>query len=313
MIKIDLITGFLGAGKTTFIKKYASYFIKQGQTVGILENDYGAINVDMMLLQDLMSDNCELEMISGGCDEETHRRRFKTKLISMGMCGYDRVIVEPSGVYDIDEVFDVIHDEPLDKWYEPGNIIAIADASAADNLSEKSSYVLASEISCAGKIILSHSDEADEQKIKDTIDYINLSLKDIGCKRQIGMSDIKKGILNLTDEDLKEIAECGYRLNSYQKQDINMQDGKFASLYFMNTGLGSEDVKKAAENIFADKKCGNIIRIKGFFKENDKWYEVNAIKKKTSINEIREGQDVIIVIGENLNADIVGNYIGKHD
>ena len=60
MIKIDLITGFLGAGKTTFIKKYVSYFIKQGQTVGILENDYGAINVDMMLLQDLMSDNCEL-------------------------------------------------------------------------------------------------------------------------------------------------------------------------------------------------------------------------------------------------------------
>ena len=42
-------------------------------------------------------------MISSGCDEETHRRRFKTKLISMGMCGYDRVIVEPSGVYDIDE------------------------------------------------------------------------------------------------------------------------------------------------------------------------------------------------------------------
>ena len=328
MIKIDLITGFLGAGKTTFIKKYASYFIKQGQTVGILENDYGAINVDMMLLQDLMSDNCELEMISGGCDEETHRRRFKTKLISMGMCGYDRVLIEPSGIFDMDEFFDTLHEEPLDRWYEIGNVITIVDgklesnlsmqadyvlASAADNLSEKSSYVLASEISCAGKIILSHSDEADEQKIKDTIDYINLSLKDIGCKRQIGMSDIKKGILNLTDEDLKEIAECGYRLNSYQKQDINMQDGKFASLYFMNTGLGSEDVKKAAENIFADKKCGNIIRIKGFFKENDKWYEVNAIKKKTSINEIWEGQDVIIVIGENLNADIVGNYIGKHD
>lgn len=42
-------------------------------------------------------------MISGGCDKETHRRRFKTKLISMAMCGYDRVIVEPSGIYDVDE------------------------------------------------------------------------------------------------------------------------------------------------------------------------------------------------------------------
>ena len=50
MIKIDLITGFLGAGKTTFIKKYASYLMKQGRKIGILENDFGAVNVDMLLL-----------------------------------------------------------------------------------------------------------------------------------------------------------------------------------------------------------------------------------------------------------------------
>ena len=43
MIKIDLITGFLGAGKTTFIKKYASYLMKQGRKIGILENDFGAV------------------------------------------------------------------------------------------------------------------------------------------------------------------------------------------------------------------------------------------------------------------------------
>ena len=93
MIKIDLITGFLGSGKTTFIKKYASYLLKKGMNIGVLENDFGAVNVDMMLLQDLMGDNCELEMVSGGCDADCHRRRFKTKLIAMGMCGYDRVIV----------------------------------------------------------------------------------------------------------------------------------------------------------------------------------------------------------------------------
>ena len=63
MVKIDLITGFLGSGKTTFIKKYAKYLIDSGKNIGILENDYGAVNVDMMLLQDLMGDQCELEMI----------------------------------------------------------------------------------------------------------------------------------------------------------------------------------------------------------------------------------------------------------
>ena len=65
MIKIDLITGFLGAGKTTFIRKYAKYLMDSGKNIGILENDFGAVNVDMMMLQDLMGDQCELEMISG--------------------------------------------------------------------------------------------------------------------------------------------------------------------------------------------------------------------------------------------------------
>ena len=57
MIKIDLITGFLGSGKTTFIKKYAHHLLKQGYKIGIIENDYGAVNVDMMLLQDMMEKN----------------------------------------------------------------------------------------------------------------------------------------------------------------------------------------------------------------------------------------------------------------
>ena len=115
MVKIDLITGFLGAGKTTFIRSYAEYLIRKGENIGILENDFGAVNVDMMLLQDLEGEHCELEMVSGGCDKDCHRRRFKTKLIAMGMCGYDRVLVEPSGVFDVDEFFDALREEPLER------------------------------------------------------------------------------------------------------------------------------------------------------------------------------------------------------
>ena len=54
MITIDLITGFLGAGKTTFIRKYATHLMEQGLNIGILENDHGAVNVDAMLLQDIL-------------------------------------------------------------------------------------------------------------------------------------------------------------------------------------------------------------------------------------------------------------------
>ena len=62
----------------------------------------------------------------------------------MGMCGYDRVIVEPSGIFDVDEFFDALHEEPLDKWYEIGNVIAIVDAKLAEDLSAEADYLLAS-------------------------------------------------------------------------------------------------------------------------------------------------------------------------
>ena len=149
MIKVDLITGFLGAGKTTFIKKYAKHLMEQGLSIGILENDYGAVNVDMMLLQELQGTQCDLSMVAGGCDADCHRRRFKTKLIAMGMSGYDRVLIEPSGIFDVDEFYDVLYEEPLNRWYETGNVIAIVDGGLEDRLSSQSEFLLASQIADA--------------------------------------------------------------------------------------------------------------------------------------------------------------------
>ena len=105
MVKVDLITGFLGAGKTTFLLKYAKYLIDNGENVCILENDYGPVNVDMMLLDKI---DCDKEMVSGSYDYDCHFRRFKTKLISMAIKKYDRVIIEPSGLFHTDEFFDAL-------------------------------------------------------------------------------------------------------------------------------------------------------------------------------------------------------------
>ena len=211
MVKIDLITGFLGSGKTTFLKQYAQYLLRQGQNIGILENDFGAVNVDMMLLQDLEGEKCELEMISGGCDAETHRRRFRTKLIAMGMSGYDRVLVEPSGIYDVDEFFDVLRDEPLDQWYEIGSVIAIVDAGLDPELSDEANYLLASEAANAGSIVLSHADEVGTEQIEETIAHLNAALKQVKCSRQVGEEVLRKSGAQLTDADFEQILKNGYR------------------------------------------------------------------------------------------------------
>ena len=217
MVKIDLITGFLGSGKTTFIKKYAKYLMDKGENIGILENDFGAVNVDMMLLQELEGDRCELEMVSGGCDVDCHRRRFKTKLIAMAMCGYDRVIVEPSGIYDVDEFFDTLHEEPLDKWYKIDNVITLVNASLESELSEASRYLLASQASVAGSIILTRLEEAGIDQAKDTVKRIKDALIECKCNRDIDDAVIYKETLSHTNEDFDKISTSGYNMSSYKK------------------------------------------------------------------------------------------------
>ncbi len=309
MIKIDLITGFLGSGKTTFIKKYAKYLMAQNLNIGILENDFGAVNVDVMLLQDIVCDKCTIEMVSGGCDADCHKRRFKTKLIAMGMSGYDRIIVEPSGIFDIDEFFDTLHEEPLDRWYEIGNVIAIVDASLENNLSKEADYLLASQIANAGNILLSKTKEASDCDITDTIAHLNRVLKQIQCNRRFSDDTIiRKDWENLTPDDFSNIENCGFVTEKYTKLWFDNQD-IFTSLYFMNMHMSESELCSAAKAILQDTACGNVFRIKGFLQLPDHtWIELNATHKKTTTKPIPKGQEIVIVIGENLNQDIINAY-----
>ena len=309
MVKIDLITGFLGAGKTTFLKKYAEYLLAKGENIGILENDFGAVNVDMMLLQDLMGDHCELEMVSGGCDADCHRRRFKTKLIAMGMCGYDRVIVEPSGIFDVDEFFDALREEPLDRWYEVGNVIAIVDANLEEQLSEDAEYILASEVANAGAIVLSHADEVTKEQADAAVMHLNRALERIKCSRKMDREVLRKSTLALTDQDFDNLTEAGYQMESYCKPDLDEKKG-FESVYFMNVDMTEQQLMEAVEMLMNDRQCGEVFRVKGFLeKEDGSWIQLNATHNGITTNPIEKGQSVIIVIGEGLQEKVIQNYI----
>lgn len=301
MVKIDLITGFLGAGKTTFIRKYAEYLMDKGLSIGILENDYGAVNVDMMLLQDMSGDNCELEMVAGGCDYDCHRRRFKTKLISMGMCGYDRVIVEPSGIYDVDEFFDVLHEEPLDNWYEIGNVITIVDSKLDNDMSVHSDYMLACQLADAGSVILSRTKEADKSDIDNTIVHLNNALKNVRCSRVLDKEIICKDWDTFTEKDYEKILNSGYVMENYTKLFSHDDEG-FQSVYYMNKKFTKDELQKIIKEVMDDKKCGNIFRVKGFMKISDNsWIQLNATHNEIRIEPIDKGQEVIIIIGEELD------------
>lgn len=307
MIKIDLITGFLGSGKTTFIKKYARWLVAKGERVCILENDYGAINIDRVLLQDLLGPNCELEMVVGGDGAEAHQRRFRTKLISMAMLGYTRVLVEPSGIYDVDEFFDTLYEEPLDRWYELGSVLAIVDARLDPGLSPASRYLLASEAANAGKIILSKlSEDTQNDTIAQTLALLNQAMEELQCSRRFSYPNdvLAKPWDQLEDADFRMLEAAGYRHVSFLKKAVTEEDA-YQSLFYMHYETTPEDLRARVLKLLEDPAAGHVLRIKGF----SSGLELNVTKDERHFRPLTAPtEDVIIVIGEGLRKDIVAGY-----
>lgn len=314
LIKIDLITGFLGSGKTSFIKKYAKYLIDRGEKICILENDYGAINIDMVLLNELLGPNCELEMVVGGDGHEAHQRRFRTKLISMGMLGYTRVIIEPSGIYDMDEFFDTLCESPLDRWYEAGSVISIVDGNNPSELSPEAEYLLMSESACAGKLVISklHDTEAPYtmQFSEGTVTRLNEAMEKYNCKRRFSIDDvIAKDWETFTDQDFESIKNAGFRHASHVKLPLS-DNSDFQSLFYFGFRTGEEDLRDLLSKLLQDREAGNIIRIKGFMTLSDSEYlEINATKERISISSVkRQTEDVLIIIGEKLDKNKIAGF-----
>ena len=280
MVQVDLITGFLGAGKTTFLRRYVRYLVAQGHNVCILENDFGAVNVDAM------------------------QRRMRTKLIAMAMRGFDRVVVEPSGIFDVDEFFDVLRDDPLDRWYHIGNVIAIVDAMLPETLSPQAEYVLASETANAGRVLGSRTQLAGQQQTAAAVAHLTRALEGCKCSRRFAPEEIiTKDWARLTDADLAAIAACGCRQASCEKLHFDEHEA-FSSLCFLEQHLTLQQLQAAADHLFADAACGHVLRVKGFAPDpqgTTGWLELNATAAGRTLEPIPQGQDVLIVIGEGLD------------
>ena len=224
----------------------------------------------------------------------------------MAMSGYSHVVIEPSGIFDVDEFFDTLRESPLDKWYKIGSVITIADPTMTADVSAESSYLIASQAAVAGTILFSRCAEADRGQIDRTLDSLKTNMAAIRCTRDPHNYYIAKPWEELTESELDEIGASGYSEPSFVK--MQNEDEGYSSIYFMNKDISIMQLKETAQKIFADELCGEVFRIKGFTTSHDQWYEVNVTKNGFVSRPIDEGQSIIIVIGENLDRDCIGKY-----
>lgn len=311
MIKIDLITGFLGSGKTTFIKYYAARLADEGKKIGIIENDNGAINVDRLLLEENLGDSCDLEMVIGGDGDACRQRRLKSKLIAMGMLGYDRILIEPSGIFDVDELMDILHESPLDHWYVLGNVITIIDATMPmDHLSEAASYMLSKQAADAGTIVLSHAENLTDDGEAAIVDKLNAMLADWKCSRSLTEKDVfvKHHLSDLTTDDADRIAKKTASLYDLGRRP--MGPAHFTTYFMMDYNADEATLKEKAKATFDVGKYGGVFRVKGFVPDGDKWLELNATEDAVTVSESDVGQAVIIFVGENMQLDALSALWG---
>ena len=289
MIKLDLVTGLLGSGKTTFIKNYIDHLKSKNLKVCLIVNDYGAVNVDTLILNTL---GVDIESVASACDSACHIRRLKTKLITIIMKHYDYVIIEPSGIFDTDELFDLMYEEPIASSIEINNIFCLYDINNK-KLSEEEEYFFVSESSVCGRLIVT---KRDSKNILIDLDYLNSLYKKYNCPKILTSNDILYN--DSIDYDNLNI---GYNNYPHIKMPY-IDSNEFSSLYILDKDITEEKLDSIKDILFNDPRYGNVLRIKGFI-YTDKYYLINITKDSYLCEEIKEVQKVLIIIGRNLNKE----------
>ena len=300
MIPVDLVTGFLGAGKTSFLLRYARFLLGKGQRLGILVYDHGAVNVDLPLLGTLRSERCEVETLASACGGDCHRRRFRSRLIAMAMSGYDRILIEPSGVFDMDEFYDTLREEPLESWLEIGNVICVLDARLPEDLLPEEDFFLASQAACAGRVVLSRVQLASWQEIENTLRHLDRAADAIRAAEKPSGRTLARDWDALGADDFADLSRCGFFFPDYVKTVAGGETG-FQSLSFLNLPLGGSELRKKAAALFHGCRYARILRVKGFFRENGRWLALNATRHACELRPAAESLGVLTVIGRELD------------
>ena len=204
MTKIDVFSGFLGAGKTTLIKRLINSY--KGEKVVLIENEFGEIGVDSGFLKDA---GFEIKEINSGCICCTLVGDF-TKALKEVIEKYnpDRVIIEPSGVGKLSDIKRIIHNAGL----TPNMLVTVVDASKGKLYMKNFGEFFNDQVKEATTILISKVDRTPEAKVLELADLIReknpnaniitTPIAELEIKKLISIFENDKSMLNELIEEM---------------------------------------------------------------------------------------------------------------
>lgn len=308
-VKIDIISGFLGAGKTTMIKK----LLKEGvldNKVALIENEFGDINIDSERLGNFRS-NIEIKSITSGCICCTLAGEFDLAIRELiAKYNPDRIIIEPTGVGRLSDILATIN---LIKKYEDiklNIIMTIVDVCEFEDFIDIFGGFFIDQIKNANTVVISKSQLTDDFKVNRVID----SVREMNNDGNIIATSWDK----LGADYILEIAESGKKtkadnkINPHcegynHKDDLIKEEFEFYSFETMkkyNRTKLKELLNKLNKDVY-----GEIFRSKGIvLDDKDEWINFDFTPGKTGV--VKGNTNIIgkiIVIGKKLNKDTIKN------
>ena len=207
--KIDVVSGFLGAGKTTFIKRLVEGNKDKGKTI-IIENEFGEIGIDGGFLK---NSGIEIREMNSGCICCSLAGDFEASLREL-LSTYEpnRVIIEPSGVGKLSDVLKAVSDVEKDLPVESNSAVTVVDVKKCKMYMKNFGEFFNNQIQFANTIILSRTDLVDNTKIEEAVALI----KNVNPDATIVTTPLDK----LSNEKIEELLSSPIDLKSELLEEL---------------------------------------------------------------------------------------------
>lgn len=330
MVKVDIISGFLGAGKTTLIKNLFKSSMKNEKVV-LIENEFGEIGVDGTFLKE---SGVEIKEINSGCiccslvgDFSSSMKEVVEKF------NPDRIIIEPSGVGRLSDIIKAV--EKVEEELKINIVATVVDGGKCKMYHKNFGEFYNDQIAQAKTVIVSKTEKLSESKINDALEIIRELNPDVTViTTPVSELDPEKVLDTLQsdksgyDELLKSLLEEAEHEHHHHHHDDDDDEDEHEHCHHHHadevfTSWGEETAKAYSKaeldailKTLADENAGLgvILRAKGFVKAKDdeKWYYFDLV---AGDYEIRPGAPDVIgrvcVIGSKIDEKKISELFFK--
>lgn len=301
-VKLDIVSGFLGAGKTTLIKKLVSDCFKDEKIV-VLENEFGKISIDGDILKNT---GVTVEEITAGCICCSSSGDFLSSISDL-ISAYNphRIIVEPTGVAKLSEILSLCNQIKYRDLFEINNIISVVDVKRFDFITSYSKGFVDDQIRASKTIVLSKNENLDNSSLEEIYSYIkdiNLNVNIVNKNiKEISGSELLEAIRVKIDDYDYNIDTVLEKINNLNLEHIHYH---FSTVEFkLDKKIDYEDICLLFDLLEDEKTYGKIVRGKGILQDTqDKYYKFDYVEKRIDKEDYYKSEfKMICIIGYNLN------------